>query len=370
MPFDSDTKARMFVRSARICCLCFKPCGTNIEAAHIIAEADGGSNKDENGIPLCFDCHQEIGAYDKRHPKGNTFTEAELKARRDQVYKLVEDGILQAQIATARIQSSWGAKVSALSSTEIGQVLRVSTGPSDEARAVLSAALEEQTPESLPIKLGLLSDDDQAHVLDTLLKRSFEEGPMTALISILPKYAESEQMVLLEQILRKVTLAGNPRSKAHFMDVVPVEALARTETGLRSAFFMDVIGIIERDQFTEVNAVTPAAIKVQTAIPRELLPLYAKALFSQAASGAWRGGPAARSALRSLPPEIVQVALKLLDRKALWINYNDLVKDFLGRYKHMWESDQTQMFEDYLRLGRFEFGAKYFKDNDSYVFAE
>lgn len=54
MPFSAETKSRMFIKSARICCLCLKQCGTNIEAAHIQAEADKGSNDEDNGIPLHF----------------------------------------------------------------------------------------------------------------------------------------------------------------------------------------------------------------------------------------------------------------------------------------------------------------------------
>ncbi len=100
MPFSKDTKSRMFIRCMRHCCLCRKQCGTNIEAAHIIDEADGGSNDEENGIPLCFDCHQEIGAYRDSHPKGNKFTPEELRQRRDAVYELVRTG--QIVVASAR----------------------------------------------------------------------------------------------------------------------------------------------------------------------------------------------------------------------------------------------------------------------------
>lgn len=95
MPFSPAVKARIFVRCARICCLCFKQCGTCIEAAHIVAEADGGPNDDENAIPLCFDCHEEIGSYNPRHPKGNKFTPEELVQRRDALYQLVDKGIIQ-----------------------------------------------------------------------------------------------------------------------------------------------------------------------------------------------------------------------------------------------------------------------------------
>jgi len=99
MPFSPEVKAEMFARCMRHCCLCRKQCGTNIEAAHIMDEADGGPNDAENGIPVCFDCHQEIGAYRDRHPKGNKFREEELRERRDKVYELVQAGQIPALIA-------------------------------------------------------------------------------------------------------------------------------------------------------------------------------------------------------------------------------------------------------------------------------
>jgi hypothetical protein len=92
MPFDPATKTAMFIRCHRRCCLCHKPCGTKIEAAHIIDESAGGSNEEDNGIPLCFDCHQDVGSYNDKHPKGNKYRPEELRARRDQVYKWVAEG--------------------------------------------------------------------------------------------------------------------------------------------------------------------------------------------------------------------------------------------------------------------------------------
>jgi|GEM_PF-5109509 len=92
MPFDQAVKTAMFIRCNRLCCLCRKQCGLNIEAAHIIDEAAGGPNDEDNGIPLCFDCHQEIGSYNDKHPRGNKFRPDELRARRDRVYNWVVEG--------------------------------------------------------------------------------------------------------------------------------------------------------------------------------------------------------------------------------------------------------------------------------------
>ena len=92
MPFDPAVKTVMFTRCNRLCCLCNKQCGINIEAAHIIDESAGGSNNEDNGIPLCFDCHQEIGSYNDKHPRGNKIRPDELRARRDRVYTLAAEG--------------------------------------------------------------------------------------------------------------------------------------------------------------------------------------------------------------------------------------------------------------------------------------
>jgi hypothetical protein len=100
MPFSPEVKERMFIRCIRFCCLCLKHCGTNIEAAHIVDEHADGSNEEENGIPVCLDCHQEIGAYNDKHPKGNKFRPGELRTRRDKVYGLVESGRLHAFLAS------------------------------------------------------------------------------------------------------------------------------------------------------------------------------------------------------------------------------------------------------------------------------
>jgi hypothetical protein len=81
--FSEDTKVKALLWSDRHCCLCDKPCGTDIEVAHIKKDA----NDLDNAIPLCYDCHARIGRYNKEHPKGNKYRPQELRTRREQVYE-------------------------------------------------------------------------------------------------------------------------------------------------------------------------------------------------------------------------------------------------------------------------------------------
>lgn len=90
MGFPSDIAEKALLDSGRHCCLCHRFCGTKIELHHIVQKADGGQDTYENCIPLCFDCHAEVKAYNPKHPKGRKFTGSELKGHRDRWYEKVK----------------------------------------------------------------------------------------------------------------------------------------------------------------------------------------------------------------------------------------------------------------------------------------
>lgn len=46
----------------------------------------------KNAIPLCFECHADMGKTDPHHPKGRNYSEAELRLHRDRWYELVALG--------------------------------------------------------------------------------------------------------------------------------------------------------------------------------------------------------------------------------------------------------------------------------------
>jgi hypothetical protein len=88
--FSEDDKLKCLLWCDRHCCLCGKPSGSNIEIAHILPrKRTDKSDVDhiDNAIPLCFECHSEIGKYNREHPKGNKYRVRELKTRRDQIYE-------------------------------------------------------------------------------------------------------------------------------------------------------------------------------------------------------------------------------------------------------------------------------------------
>jgi len=83
MSFSPKVKEDALVASGRHCCICHRFCGIKIEVHHIRPKSKKGLNTLSNAIALCFDCHADMVSYDKDHPKGTKYTEAELKRHRD-----------------------------------------------------------------------------------------------------------------------------------------------------------------------------------------------------------------------------------------------------------------------------------------------
>lgn len=90
MGFPPNVKEQAAVACNRCCCICHEFKGPKLEFHHIKQQADGGDNSFENCIPLCFDCHADMGRTDPRHPKRNHYSERELRMHRDKWYRQCE----------------------------------------------------------------------------------------------------------------------------------------------------------------------------------------------------------------------------------------------------------------------------------------
>ncbi|TWU62374.1 HNH endonuclease [Crateriforma conspicua] len=95
MSWPPRIKRELLDSCGRHCCVCRKFCGNKIEIDHIIPESEGGPSTADNGIPVCFDCHQEIKSYNDKHPRGTKFTPLELRLHRERTFELVASGKLR-----------------------------------------------------------------------------------------------------------------------------------------------------------------------------------------------------------------------------------------------------------------------------------
>lgn len=360
MSFDIKTKTNAFLRCARICCLCFKQCGSKIEAAHIVSGKAGGPSDDDNCIPLCFDCHADIGAYNDKHPKGNKYRPKELKARRDQVYTVVESGALLAQIIAARSKEDAGGGVPSLRDLRIPK----KPTPSSEAARYANKILSDSVPtDALDRKLKLLSDTDRAYVIDTLVK---ECSNTPAAVRALARITASEDMdrneslVVTERLVREIVLFGTVESKAELLKEGNDKTLSVLDETIRIGLFEDLFSIIDRDQFQEVNILVPGLVKHEESIPPILYGRYVETLFDQAGSQSWNGAPTARRALKDLPKEIARAGIRKIDLKVVERNdKNEWFRTFVENHIRLAHKSQTSLLRDYLNLSYREFWRKY-----------
>ena len=90
MGFPQNIADAALAACGRCCCICHTFCGTKIELHHIKQVAYGGEDTFDNCIPLCFNCHADMGKADPKHNKGKRYTENELRFHRDGWYRAVE----------------------------------------------------------------------------------------------------------------------------------------------------------------------------------------------------------------------------------------------------------------------------------------
>lgn len=91
MGFPEKVQAEALAACERRCCICHKFCGTKMALHHITQKAYGGDDSFENCIPLCLDCHEDMGKADPNHSTGKHYTERELRLHRDNWYESVKN---------------------------------------------------------------------------------------------------------------------------------------------------------------------------------------------------------------------------------------------------------------------------------------
>ncbi len=363
MSFNADTKARMFIKSARLCCLCLKQCGTNIEAAHIHDESKGGSNDESNGIPLCFDCHQEIGGYDPKHPKGNKFSHDELRARRDRVYKLVDTGVIFSQLVASKAHASGAGSSTAIPANAVPAAASV------EAKKLFEMMLKDKDAGTkFAGKIKLLSPEDRAHILDELAT----SAPTNArAVEILLEIATSklvtgeESKVVIERTVRHVTLYGTTESKAAMLSGLPPQSLLDASEELREALFDEAIDTITSDQFNDVNALVPSLESHLAAVPPRLHFDFVLAILDQSRSRSHQGAPAANRMLKALPSDLARTAIQSINGTQLCNAAGRReMKAFVTAYKHLASGAQTQMLDDFCNNTEMTFAQEYVPDEE------
>ena len=144
MSVPENIIAKILVKSARHCCICRRFSPLQIQIHHIIEQRDGGTNDEENLIPICIVCHASV------HTKTNMtkgFSQIELKGHRETVYDMVAKGKLplQAQITGGEMQALSAVILETLKAENKNKDL------SDRATEILLAVACEESPATINI---------------------------------------------------------------------------------------------------------------------------------------------------------------------------------------------------------------------------
>jgi hypothetical protein len=88
MAFPDGEATKLLAACHRRCCVCHRFCGVKMELDHMVPAAEDGPDTIDNAIPLCFECHAEVHAYNDQHPRGRKFKPEELRLHKQQWLEL------------------------------------------------------------------------------------------------------------------------------------------------------------------------------------------------------------------------------------------------------------------------------------------
>ncbi|MBI1993515.1 MAG: HNH endonuclease, partial [Deltaproteobacteria bacterium] len=88
MPFSDKEATELLAQCHRRCCICHRFCGFKMELDHIDPKGENGPDTIDNAMPVCFECHAEIHAYNDKHPRGRKYRPEELKKHKEQWLEL------------------------------------------------------------------------------------------------------------------------------------------------------------------------------------------------------------------------------------------------------------------------------------------
>lgn len=237
------------------------------------------------------------------------------------------------------------------------------SSPTGAAKDVLKSALASlASARIIASKFSVLNPAERNFVVDQLLMKLDTEEGMSALGAIVNSgTTDLELDRIATSVMRTGLVSPDVLIKARLMRAFPPGVLLLADKKVRTAFFEEIIDIMRRDQFSEVNIITPAVVIAHGAIPATLRREYIEALFLQARSMAFEGRPAAERAIGELHAVLVPTALKFVGATTLIFNDNLPLKELLTENRKRWPSSKREMFEDYLRLGAKKFRAKYWE---------
>lgn len=341
MAFSQKLKEKLLINCARICCICLRQSGVKMEIDHIDPQATGGSDTEDNAIPVCLFCHAEIKHYNNDHPKGNKFRPGELRAARDRLFALVDSGAIFAQIIAAQHHTGVSGEIKTLPLNVSPQ-----TTGADAVRLLQQFVKQGAQLDSPGSRFGLLNAVERAYILDRLIEQaSGASGVTHVLLRICDSsfVSPDEARVIRERTAKEIAFLGNWATTSTLFEVLNPDDFAQLPETLRIALFEVALDLVRQDQFDVVNRLVPSMIAHINSVPEELHLNFIDSMLRQSHSSSFNGAPAAKLILREIPDKMLTAGLKLVNREYLCErSYLNVLRPFVVRLLAVASNEQKE----------------------------
>jgi hypothetical protein len=240
-----------------------------------------------------------------------------------------------------------------------------STHPSVVANRIseLRVAMQKGKTDGLGDKLNLLGAEASTTLLLRLMALSEKNDDVLPEIKAMLHAGEFPAAIIercVTNVVSDAVFSNSVRRKAYVLQLGGALLNKAPEPALRS-LFMDVLRIVQNDQYTEVNVLVPALVLADEAVPDQLVWEYVETLLRHAQSGATNGAPAAQRGLAMLPPSMLklihdQITPATLVRAELRLGLQYLLGSPQAREIF---HDKIGLINDFLSLGHKKFIEKH-----------
>lgn len=240
-----------------------------------------------------------------------------------------------------------------------------STSPSVVANRIaeLREAIQKGKTEGLGNKLNLLGTDTSTALLLRLMALSEKNEEILPEINAILHAGQFPTDIVercVTNVVSDAVFSNSVRRKAYVLQLGGA-LLNKAPNAALHSLFVDVLRIVQNDQYHEVNVLVPALVLADNAIPDELVWEYVETLLRHAQSGAREGAPAAQRRLAMLPLSTLelirdQITPATLARTELRLGLSYLLSSTPAQKVF---NDKIELIHDFLSMNPRNFAEKH-----------
>lgn len=263
-----------------------------------------------------------------------------------------------------QVSTSPAAPLAASPATAVSNEAKSSETAVSNQAIQLRDELRKGEAQALASKFSLLTSEEQNWLLTQVWQAALSDdnalNGLKQLLSCFQVYKDANIAEMLTRLLREAVFKASTARKESILGL-GTQYLSLVDNKVLEGFCDGLIDVVLRDQYVEVNVIMPALAAVQDAIPPSLHEKYVDALLLQSRSLARRGAPAARSALLSMPEQMVAILFRKIDADWLMAQYElkEILDKIFERHMVLVPEPKRKLVEDYVNSEYVDFMSQY-----------